>query len=68
MPGGELRDYVKNHPGANLINLVGSFLLFPIHVLIPLQLVGVAEGLAYLHSCEVIHGDLKGVRGIVNPL
>ena len=26
------------------------------------QLSGVAEGLSYLHSCDVIHGDLKGVR------
>jgi len=26
------------------------------------QSLGVAEGLGYLHSCGVIHGDLKGVR------
>ena len=26
------------------------------------QLSDVAEGLNYLHSCNVIHGDLKGVR------
>jgi len=27
------------------------------------QLSGAAKGLYYLHSCNVIHGDLKGVRG-----
>ena len=27
-----------------------------------LQLLDVTEGLAYLHSCDVIHGNLKGVR------
>ena len=27
------------------------------------QLSDVAEGLNYLHSCNVVHGDLKGVRG-----
>ena len=25
-------------------------------------MLGIAEGLGYLHSCNVIHGDLKGVR------
>jgi len=27
------------------------------------QLSDIAKGLCYLHSCGVIHGDLKGVRG-----
>jgi len=27
------------------------------------QLSDIAKGLCYLHSCNVIHGDLKGVRG-----
>ena len=34
---------------------------------LPHQSLGVAEGLGYLHSREVIHGDLKGVRVIVRP-
>ncbi|KAF9789504.1 kinase-like domain-containing protein, partial [Thelephora terrestris] len=44
MPGGELREYIKKNPSTNLINL----------------LLGVAGGLAYLHSHDIIHGDLKG--------
>ena len=31
------------------------------------QLSGIAEGLNYLHSCNVIHGDLKGVSGHPRP-
>ena len=30
------------------------------------QLSGVAEGLSYLHQCNVIHGDLKGVSDHVS--
>ena len=29
------------------------------------QLLGFAEGLAHLHSSDIIHGDLKGVRVII---
>ena len=28
------------------------------------QLIGVTRGLNYLHHNEVVHGDLKGVRGV----
>ncbi|KAF9645565.1 kinase-like protein, partial [Thelephora ganbajun] len=28
----------------------------------------VAKGLGYIHSCDVIHGDLKGVRGTTYSL
>ena len=31
------------------------------------QLSDVAEGLHYLHSCDVVHGDLKGVRTLSKP-
>ena len=32
------------------------------------QLSDVASGLDYLHSCNVVHGDLKGVRSFINIL
>lgn len=32
----------------------------------PRQISDIAEGLAYLHSHNVIHGDLKGVREVPN--
>ena len=62
MPGGELRNYVKENPHANLINLVSHPLPTSDAASPSRQLLGVAEGLAYLHSCNVVHGDLKGVR------
>ena len=43
-----------------------SFLLFPPHSHSHHQLFDLAKGLCYLHSCNVIHGDLKGVRGYPN--
>ena len=62
MPGGELRSYIKENPGTDLISLVSQPLPASDAVSRSSQSVGVAEGLAYLHLCNVIHGDLKGVR------
>ena len=36
--------------------------MYPFHAHTPHQLSDVANGLCYLHSRDVIHGDLKGVR------
>ena len=62
MPGGELRDHITNNRDANPIQLVSLSHHVPHSISSSFQLLDVAEGLAYLHSCDVIHGDLKGVR------
>ena len=69
MAGGELREYIKNNPNADLNGLVSqSRILFArVEVYPILQILGVAEGLAYLHTLNVIHGDLKGVGCITHP-
>ena len=62
MAGGALPEYIKNNPDADRLRLVGvppddcSSHPYPHH-----QLSDVASGLYYLHSRDVIHGDLKGV-------
>jgi serine/threonine protein kinase len=50
--GEELLQYVDAHPSADRLGLVS----------------GIANGLSYLHSHNVLHGDLKGVRKILNHL
>ncbi|KAF9789158.1 kinase-like domain-containing protein [Thelephora terrestris] len=52
IPGGELKEYIRRNPDANLISL----------------LLGVAKGLGYLHSCKLIHGDLKGANILVDAV
>jgi serine/threonine protein kinase len=46
MPEGDLSQYLNKYPGVNRASIM----------------VGVADGLSYLHSSDVIHGDLKGLN------
>ena len=62
MPGGSLTEYIKEHPLKSRLVLVCFVLLHRFPSLLPCQLHGVVEGLNYLHSRSVIHGDIKGVR------
>jgi serine/threonine protein kinase len=45
------------------LDLYVSLLSCLSHAYLSCQLSDVAKGLCYLHSCNIIHGDLKGVRG-----
>ena len=62
MPGGDLTEYIVNNPEAERLSLVGVLSPSLHETLTSTQLSDVAEGLNYLHSCNVIHGDLKAVR------
>jgi len=50
MPGGELSEYIGTHPCVDRIGLA----------------LDVANGLSYLHSQSVVHGDLKGPSVLVD--
>ncbi|KAF9645418.1 kinase-like protein, partial [Thelephora ganbajun] len=50
MPGGDLPEYIEKYPDADRLVL----------------LCDIAKGLCYLHSCNVIHGDLKGPNVLVD--
>ena len=72
MPGGDLTDYIKKSPDVNRVGLVSiPPVLFDPTTYRWHQLSGVAEGLLFLHSRNIVHGDLKGVRdcsGFAFPL
>ena len=62
MSNGDLTVYIKQNPDASRVTLVRPpFSPSKQHHLIVHQLFDVAKGLDYLHNCDVVHGDLKGV-------
>lgn len=57
-----LPEYIEEHPEADRVALVGIyFIMFTLHSSSH-QLSDVARGLNYLHSYDVVHTELKGVR------
>ena len=62
MPGGYLTKYIASHPDMDRTCLASDVSALLYETLTPLQLSDVAEGLRHLHSRNMIHGDLKGVR------
>jgi serine/threonine protein kinase len=70
MPHGTIVNYLIENPTKNRFALVGcpafrSHRSLMIYVNFR-KLSDVAKGLKYLHSSEVVHGDLKGVRYLFN--
>ena len=66
MVNGNINEFVKAHPYTARHKLVCFFHSKSCPRFVDdrktLQLVGVADGLMYIHSQGMIHGDLKGVR------
>lgn len=63
MTGGSLMEYIKKNPDTDRLGLVGIPLVVFSSCLSLYQASDVAKGLCYLHSCNMIHGNLKGVLG-----
>ena len=65
MDEGNINEFVERYNGVNRVQLVS-------HRLVScggrrsrsIQLVDAANGLEYMHSSNMVHGDLKGVRFI----
>ena len=62
MAGGDLQEYIRRCPSSDRLELVGVLLSMLDGMLTPRELRDITEGLNFLHSLGVVHGDLKGVR------
>jgi len=67
MPNGDLIEYIKKHSTADRLRLVCVPAVVFDLCLFSHQLSDVATGLHFLHSLNVVHGNLKGVRGCLKP-
>ena len=66
---GNIMQHLESHPNVSRSKLVTVLLCF-VSNLFPdqfLKLLQVAKGLQYLHSLEIVHGDLKGVSSASPP-
>ena len=71
MPNGNVRQYVQDYPQVDRLQLVclPAPPRYPVFILTLRQLLDICHGLQFLHSYDVIHGDLKGVCVlIVSPV
>jgi len=65
LANGNARDYLVAHPKGNRLHIVRiqhPYLPFDLFQTLLDQLHDIATGLDYLHSQQIVHGDLKAVR------
>jgi len=66
MSDGTLLQYLSKHHGANRVPIVRDHVVRANEYteLDTNKMIGVIDGLSYLHFSDVVHGDLKGVSHI----
>jgi serine/threonine protein kinase len=67
MAQGNIVEYLKRSPNSNRFQLVSegrTLVCIMLNIGFCEQVSEIASGLSYLHSMEVIHGDLRGVSNI----
>ena len=63
MPNGNVREYIAKNPEISRLQLVRELgIRTRLLELTKPQLLDISRGLTFLHSLEIVHGDLKGVR------
>lgn len=62
--GENLTEYIKKNPGADELGLVGNPLASDDSCAYHHKISGIASGLEYLHSNNVVHGNLMGVWNV----
>ncbi|KAF7374422.1 hypothetical protein MSAN_00326300 [Mycena sanguinolenta] len=67
MKHGTVLNYLKQHGHSNVDKLVGFIRLsFALQSHTTLKLYEIAQGLQYLHSRAIVHGDLRGANILIN--
>ncbi|KAF7373453.1 Kinase-like protein [Mycena sanguinolenta] len=67
MKHGTVMNYLQRQGHANVDKLASHFpgpVIYSANI--TLQLYEIAQGLHYLHSCNIVHGDLRGANILVN--
>ena len=62
MPNGNVRDYVRGNPETSRLQSVRESGERIGLELTRIQLLDISNGLSFLHSVDIVHGCLKGVR------
>jgi len=65
MDNGNINDFIERDRNVNRVELVRPHLTAQEPHSRNIQLVDVANGLKYMHNLRVVHGDLKGVRTLL---